>query len=274
MDIQKYIESGILESFVLGELSEQESNEVISIAEQYPEIKLELNQIEEALQAAAFSSSILPPAEVKKGFMNFIENENTSTKTENKVELKVDKTTNKNRINYGMAASIGLLALSVGANLWLFTQLSNEKEKVSKLYAEKQSFANNLKTQQAAFENLNTKFELSQQINIQKIGLAGTAKMPKANAEIYWNNKTGETHLELVNSEATASNKSFQLWVIVDGKPLDMGTFTSKDLGKVIKMKTLDSLNSKPQAFAVTVEKLGGSATPTLEAMILMGKVI
>ncbi|MFN3801897.1 MAG: anti-sigma factor, partial [Belliella pelovolcani] len=51
MDIQAYISSGKLELFVLGELSVREQEEVMKLAEQYPEIRKELDQIEEAMFA-------------------------------------------------------------------------------------------------------------------------------------------------------------------------------------------------------------------------------
>ena len=47
MDIQAYIKSGKLELYLLGELSERERAEVVSMAAKFPEIQSELDELEQ-----------------------------------------------------------------------------------------------------------------------------------------------------------------------------------------------------------------------------------
>ena len=63
------------------------------------------------------------------------------------------------------------------------------------------------------------------------------------------------------------SGKQYQLWAIVDGKPVDAGLIT--DCIGLCKMKRID----RAQAFAITLEKAGGSPTPTLTEMYVFGKI-
>jgi predicted dinucleotide-binding enzyme len=49
MDIKAYIESGILELYVMEALSPQEMREVEVLAVQYPAVKAEIAQIQDAL---------------------------------------------------------------------------------------------------------------------------------------------------------------------------------------------------------------------------------
>ncbi|MEX0363077.1 MAG: anti-sigma factor, partial [Allomuricauda sp.] len=49
MDTKAYITSGILELYVAGQLSEKENQEVANYANQYPEIKAEIIEIEKAI---------------------------------------------------------------------------------------------------------------------------------------------------------------------------------------------------------------------------------
>jgi hypothetical protein len=53
MNIQAYIESGILEEYVLGTVSPQEKQEVECMASIYPEIQQELQILETALEKYA-----------------------------------------------------------------------------------------------------------------------------------------------------------------------------------------------------------------------------
>jgi anti-sigma-K factor RskA len=65
------------------------------------------------------------------------------------------------------------------------------------------------------------------------------------------------------------AGKQYQLWAIVDGKPVDAGMI---DLNQPIVFQQMKTINSA-QAFAVTIENVGGSATPSLETMCLLGNV-
>ena len=64
MNVKEYIESGILEKYVAGELSEQEMLEVERVAMQYPEVKAELEELQEALRVYAKASDKTPSKDI------------------------------------------------------------------------------------------------------------------------------------------------------------------------------------------------------------------
>jgi anti-sigma-K factor RskA len=66
------------------------------------------------------------------------------------------------------------------------------------------------------------------------------------------------------------AGKQYQLWSIVDDKPVDIGMLDDHFESKLLKMK---NTRSGSVAFAITLEKTGGSPTPTMEEMYVMGKV-
>ncbi|RVT99844.1 hypothetical protein EOD41_15500 [Mucilaginibacter limnophilus] len=61
---QAYINSGILETYVLGCASEKEAEEVLYMAEQYPEIMDALRQLEDDMEVIAANMAINPPPHV------------------------------------------------------------------------------------------------------------------------------------------------------------------------------------------------------------------
>lgn len=61
MDIEDYISSGILEKFVLGRLDEAECATILTLAEQHPAIKEELESIEMSMEVFARAYSVTPP---------------------------------------------------------------------------------------------------------------------------------------------------------------------------------------------------------------------
>jgi len=78
MDIQQYIESGILEEYCLGRLDEADESYLIQMTMLYPEIKEELTAVELAFENLATSTAIEPGDQVKQnilGSIGFIEDD-------------------------------------------------------------------------------------------------------------------------------------------------------------------------------------------------------
>jgi len=66
MDVQKFIQSGILEEYCLGLLSDEESAYLMQVAMLFPSIKSELTAIEQTLEKLAEATAIEPPAGTKE----------------------------------------------------------------------------------------------------------------------------------------------------------------------------------------------------------------
>jgi quercetin dioxygenase-like cupin family protein len=75
IDIQQYIESGILEEYCSGCLPEDEQQQVITYCNLYPQIKAELNAIEAALEHYASMLAVEPGDHVKENFLKFVDEE-------------------------------------------------------------------------------------------------------------------------------------------------------------------------------------------------------
>jgi anti-sigma-K factor RskA len=70
--------------------------------------------------------------------------------------------------------------------------------------------------------------------------------------------------------KALSQNQQYQLWAIIDGKPVDAGVFDG-NVASLLKMK---EIGTGAVTFAVTVEPRGGKQSPTLESMQVAGNVI
>jgi mannose-6-phosphate isomerase-like protein (cupin superfamily) len=66
MDLQDYINSGILEQYCLGLLDSDKANQVIGYCVRYPELQDELKSIEEALEKMAAEKALTPPLQLKE----------------------------------------------------------------------------------------------------------------------------------------------------------------------------------------------------------------
>ncbi len=90
-------------------------------------------------------------------------------------------------------------------------------------------------------------------------------------ATVYWDSRSKDVYLLVNNLPKPASQKQYQLWAIVDGKPVDAGMvdLSGSQDNMLLKMRNIP----EAQAFAITLEKEGGSPSPTMEAMYVLGKV-
>ena len=107
----------------------------------------------------------------------------------------------------------------------------------------------------------------------EPVALRGLAAAPEAAAKIFWMKNTGEVYIDPSNLPEAPEGKQYQLWGIVDGKPVDGGLIISSKKGnqyRIQKMKVFS--NVKVQAFAVTLENAGGNPTPKGE-MYVMGQM-
>ena len=99
--------------------------------------------------------------------------------------------------------------------------------------------------------------------------MKGTPLSAESSVFIHWNKKNSEVFVDVASLPAAPEGMQYQLWAIVDGKPMDMGVFDVTKEGDIQKMNSI----AKASAFAVTLEKKGGSPTPSLEKMYVMGAV-
>ncbi len=66
MELKTYIESGIIESYVLGLISDVEAEEFQRMRKLYPELDTEVEVVERRIEKAAFDEAVLPPVQVKE----------------------------------------------------------------------------------------------------------------------------------------------------------------------------------------------------------------
>ena len=267
MDIKEYISSGILESYVLGSASEQERREVECISSIYPEIRKELDELSLSLEKYAEAGAVEPPSHLRDKIFAEINSEETRPKNNEAKIISIERTKSASRVGYWLAAaSIALLVVSSV----LFVQLSNKNSELASAEREKQKLGEALAKMSSDMQTAQEQMNMLNNPDNKKVIMTGTDNHPGMLASVLWNAKNHEVYLSVHNLPQPASDRQYQLWAIVDGKPVDMGVFDiSADSAHYHKMGATENA----QAFAVTLEKKGGSPAPTLTAMYVLGQI-
>jgi anti-sigma-K factor RskA len=271
-NINDYIESGVLELYVLGNLSDKERLEVESMINLHPTIAAELLEIELAMENVALNLVSVPSIDSKNKFLDaitFVKDVNAATEPKETKVVPINSN-NLNFYKYSFAACFALLVVSVAAIVNLSSSINNYKQQVAQLQSSNQDFAN-----QVNF--LNKQVELNKQaIGIysnpdnQLVNLAGTANSPDSKIIIAFNAKVQKVSLDLKSMKMpqTDAEHQYQLWALVDDVPVDLGVFDAEENG--VGFKDMKSIG-KAQAFAVTLEPKGGNKGPTLNQMVVLG---
>jgi anti-sigma-K factor RskA len=262
VNIQEYIASGILESYALGEVTEAERESVENALSQYPELREELRAIEETLERVVFASAIAPPASVKRKLMNKLSGAS-------RPEAKVIAMRSEGFWKYATAASIAI-ALTTSYLAYQYHGLwKADSMELAQIRSENQRTAEDYNVVKQKLDKLQEDVGIMGSTAFTKVILKGTENDKNALAAVYWNANTQEVFLSIQELKAISQENQFQLWAIVDGKPVDAGVFDSGFAG-LLKMKNIHGA----AAFAVTIEPRGGKDHPSLETMQVVGSVI
>ncbi|AFK03811.1 Anti-sigma-K factor RskA [Emticicia oligotrophica DSM 17448] len=266
MNIKEYIASGIIESYVLGLASTEEVAEIEQLAMQYPEIKAEIRAIEEALESYAFANAQTPPAHLQDQIWSKIVEGNSKVidfESGQEIDFNAQRAT---RISgfYGtylrIAASVALLG-SILANIYLATQWKSTKSNLDLAVNENIKLQKDIKSQEEMMSANEVKLLMDPSVKMSK--LVGQKGSENSTVMLAWDTKTNQVYVVRGNLPAPPAGMQYQLWAIIDDKPVDAGVFDIKNNTQQVKKI------STAKAFAVTLEKKGGSPVPTSDVMVM-----
>ncbi len=278
MNIEEYIASGILELYTLGELSPTEMAEVEEMSARYPDVQQELDRIQETLQAMALQSAIAPRPALKNKILDQIGTPATTEAAPVASDASPITTNNKGRqtktvswLQYGLAASIALAIVATLAAFYFRSQWKDTEQTLNSLQTQNLQMAQQYKTASQQVDRLSQDLAVVSNPDFQAVKMSGLDPAPNSKAQVYWNPDSRQVYLKVNEMPANPQDKQYQLWAIVDGKPVNAGLFdiTGEGAQPLMTMQNI----SNASAFAVTLEPRGGSKSPTMEAMYVQGAV-
>ncbi len=276
MEIKAYIESGILELYVLGQLSLEERQDVERMAAEHEAIRTELSEIENSMQLYAQEQAIEPAEEVRHRVLNSLitnlgDDRNftpahANASAEAKVTaLRASKTTVFYK--YAFAASLLLLCLSIAALATVYHSLQVANGQLVALQTQNQHYSSTVHL-------MDSELAVYRDPSYKLITLQGTPQSPSSALRVAWSAAKRKVLLDekYIHLPANDAQHQYQLWALVNGKPVNLGVFDARNdsAGQLmLPMKPIDAAD----AFAVTLEPRGGSASPTMSAMVVIAKI-
>ncbi len=249
-NIQDIRESGLLELYVLGELTPGDISQVEAALELYPELKTDLNEIEKAFHSYAEAHAIQAPYNVLNKVL-----------AQTKSDITTDNSTSSSSPSSGIG-TLAKVALLVAFSTILFQFFSNRN--LSGKYAEDLKITQDNCDDEK--QNLESKLALYREldkINNRSISVSATEKYPETKIIFNTNEVSKRNFLQFKFLPPLESNQSYQLWSLKgNNPPIPLNVF--EDISELLEVDFVEGTN----AYAITIEPKGGQDTPTLENLI------
>jgi anti-sigma-K factor RskA len=269
MNIEEYISSGILETYLLGYATPEENREVENLASRYPEVKLELEQIEKAFNSYTAIFSIEPPSYLKDTIKSKILNKGNTysyTLETNLRNLNIEKNNQVSNYSFWAIAASVLLLLSIAGNVYFSMKTVKMAQSLSAINISNNKLSDSVQNLTAIYRQTANDMAIFKDPMYKIVELKGMKVSPDARAMVCWCPMEKKVYVEIEKLPEPPQGMQYQLWAIVDGKPVNEGMLT---MGNGLhRMPDID----KAQAFAVTLEKQGGSPEPKGD-MYVMGSI-
>ncbi|MFB9054076.1 anti-sigma factor domain-containing protein [Formosa undariae] len=266
MDINNYINSGILELYVAGALSDEENKEVYAMMQKHPEVLNEVLQIEAAIlkltEATAPKNAVLDFSPIAEK----ISKSNTESKV---INMKAERLRTSWLSVTGWAAAV---ILGVGL-FWSIQENSELQSKISLSETDKDFLEQQIEIADSDLKEAKSLISILRDRNMLAIPLGGQAVYPEAYAKVYWDKESNSMYLDAQGLPEPPEGKVYQVWSLTLNPltPTSLGTLDDfvTDNNKIF---TIENANAS-EAFGITLEPAGGSDSPTLEQLYALGTV-
>ncbi len=252
--IQDFLDSGLLEQYVIGATEPYQSEEVESFIENHVEIKFAYDKLQEELHEISKLYQKQPPENLKSEVLKTIDRSTTPDEAANQ-KASSFSWLNLAAIFIGLIGIAGFLYVN-NQNTILETQLSSIEQEQAQLLREI-SFATK------EMSSLEDEIAYLKSVDTDKYILKGNQKAQTLLATAYYNRSEYRGEVEINNLPELDQEHDYQLWADVDGEMISLAVLkrNSKEILDPVIMSNATSLN-------ITIEPAGGNDHATVENLV------
>ncbi len=268
MDIEKYLQSGKLEQYVLGLSSSEERKQVEQLAKEFPEIDAYICDLHGCMDSCSESNKV--PVSKVSNHQSKCKTSYLNSKTNLVVEPKSDSTFQKtNYISWSRGiASILVVGLST-FSFFLYQNQEAAQNEIALLTTQLHHFEKDNESLYKENEKIVQQYAVLKDVNTRHINLQGSEHAPLAHGVVYWNKDHSKTYLSICNLPKTPQGHQYQVWANINGKHQKVGVL---DLSNTDDLYSL-SFIKECKGFCVTLEKEGTNSNPSVDKMFVKGEM-
>lgn len=270
MTSNELISSGELEMYVAGLLTEERAIEISKIIEKDKLVKQEVEAIEALIMRLAKESN----GGIKQDFSRVLKKIVTdkivgkgTIKLEPKETVKQEGRVIRLKTAITWAAAVCLLFFAIQ---YKNTTTLNDDLKLS--VAENKALQERIQQQESTIDFKETLLATITSDDTKIVTLAGQTISPDSKAKVFWSAKEDKVIVDAANLPIAPKGMVYQVW------SLKMNPLTPKSLGLLdghTQKNKFFTLNNSDlsEGFGITLEPSGGSKTPTLEQLYVLGAI-
>ncbi|MBD0779836.1 anti-sigma factor [Maribacter sp. ANRC-HE7] len=243
--IKIFLDSDLLEKYLLGTTNQQESLQVERYLAMYPEVRETYNELQGNLETFAKLHAIKTPEGLKNKIMARIKSENTSR---------------RKFFRYAMAASFAAVMFA-GASYFLWNQNQNLQDENVLVNNKIETLKEDMRLE---LEDVRNQFIVLNNPLTKKYNVKGNKNAKELKAVAYINPVKKLSYINVKKLPHLSKNQSFQMWAEVNGKMINLGIIDeSAGQEKLLALPYADKAVSY-----ITIEPKGGNNTPTVENIV------
>ena len=258
MDINKLLESDVLERYVIGDVSPDEESLVYRALQDHEEVREALADIEKTFLQISRENALEPDPKTKSSILDKIGELSTESEVTFSEPYRFWK-----RMT-AIAATLGALILIGGA--YYYGEFIQLESRHSELQSEYVALSNSCNEAGEIAQKNEEILAFVQNPNTEVIPL-DPLNNNTAMVNAFWNPLSEQALINVSGLPALSGNEVYQLWADIEGEMVSMGVLAAAvALQEIPFMENAESLN-------ITIEPEGGSDHPTVERLVVSGKV-
>jgi len=258
MDKKSILEDGLLEQYLLGELSNEQEIQIQEVLEGHADLKQVFEGLEEEFERIGFENAITPPESIKKALENALENRGEKSEIK---DISGPKT--EDRFNYSrLAVAASLAAIFALSSFWFYNRWQTAEDNLEALQQQTIAMQDRLSNLEQTFDVTNRRYQSINNRNVIPLLLKGNSSYPGSRAVAYVNHATQSVMVNSQGLPPLQKDKTYQMWADVDGVMIDMGLLPADTV--LIPLKYI----ARAESLNITIEPAGGNDHPTVENLI------
>jgi anti-sigma-K factor RskA len=243
-DIKIFLEGDLLERYLVGDTTDQETLQVEHFIEKYPEVREQYELLQDDLENFAGTFKVKLPKGLKKEILSSI-----PEKSNGKSLYRL----------YFIAASVAaVMFAAVSITLWSQNRVLMEENSI--VSSEILSLKEDVVATNEKLQDIKNQFVMLNNAETRKYVLRGNERARKLQTVAYINSVEKLSMINVQSLPDLPEEQVYQMWADVDGTMVSLGVL-KKDETKFVPVP----FNENAKGFNITIEPKGGNDHATLE---------
>ena len=251
--ITTFLNSGLLEKYLLGETTAAETDMVESYISKYPEVQNFYNTLQHNLEIVAKSNAVEAPKSILNNILDELDDAPVVT---------LNTTKNyKSWYKFSIAASVAAIMFAGAAYLYYQNIRLSEENQV--VVDEIFDLRSDIEANNKKLDKVMEQFMELNDPNTYKYIMQGNNKAKNLKTVAYINTKEKTSMIDVVSLPQLPEEQCYQIWAELQGKMVSLGILTETDRQLRVIPYTENAL-----ALNITIEPKGGNTRASLENMV------